>query len=302
MSFCSEIKKEISASPLPHACCRNAFAYGLLQGGHAFGLQEMSIQTEHRAVAASYAAVITALFEDVSFFEQTMPRKNGSYYTVSIADESDRRSILDRFGHSGHELSLRLNRANLDCDFCAAAYVRGAFLACGAVSDPETDYHLEMSVPSHKLSGDILTLLSESGMPFKHILRKGCNVLYLKDSDRIADFLAWIGAQTGSLQVYQAVMYKNIRNKVNRQTNCESANLDKTVAAASGQIQAVQKIERNGGIASLPDDLQELAQLRLLHPEYSLRELAEALDPPLTRSGVNHRLKRLMDFAADLPD
>ncbi len=302
MSFCSEVKKEISASPLPHACCRRAFAYGLMQGAHAFGLADMSIQTEHRAVAAAYAAVITALFEEVSFLEQTTPRKNGAYHTVAVADETDRRTILDSFGHTGLEPSLRLNRAVLDCEVCASAYLRGMFLACGAVSDPETAYHLEMSVPTHKLSGDLLTLLTENEMPFKVIVRKGCNVLYLKDKDRIADFLALVGAQSGSLQLYQAMMFKDIRNKVNRRMNCESANLDKTVAAASEQLRAVSRIAEHGGLAQLPDDLRELAALRLEHPEFSLRELGEALDPPLSRSGINHRLRRIVAFAGELTE
>ena len=105
MSFCADIKKEISASPLPHACCRHAFAYGLLQFAHAFSPEEISVITEHRAVAAAYAAVLTALFEDVSFYEQTIPRKNGVYYTVYVANEDDRRTILDAFCHSGDESS-----------------------------------------------------------------------------------------------------------------------------------------------------------------------------------------------------
>lgn len=302
MSFCSEVKKEISVSPLPHSCCRRAFAYGLLQCAHAFSLEELSIVTEHRAVAAAYAAVITALFEDVSFFEQTLPRKNGQYYTVTVADEQDRAAILAAFGHTGHEMTTRLNRANIDCPQCACAYIRGAFLACGAISDPEAAYHLEMSLSLHKLSTDILTLLDECELSFKHILRKGCAVLYLKDSDRIADFLAYIGAQSGSLQLYQAMMLKSIRNTVNRRTNCESANIGKTADAASAQLQAIQKIERNGGLSQLPPDLYELAQMRVEHPEYSLRDLGEAFDPPLSRSGINHRLRRLTEYAAALPD
>lgn len=299
MSFCSEIKKEISASPLPRACCRRAFAYGMLQCAHAFSLEEMSIQTEHRAVAAAYAAVITALFEDVSFFEQTLPRKNGSYYTVHVADENDRRAILESFGHTGQETSTRLNRAVFDCDGCASAYLRGAFLSCGAVSDPENDYHLELSLPLYKLTMDISALFKETDIAVKYIVRKGTNVLYLKHSDTIADTLTLLGAQNGSLQFYQTIMMKDIRNKINRTTNCESANLDKTVNAAADQIAAVKRIEATCGLDSLPTELQELARLRLEHPEYSLRELGEALSSPLTRSGVNHRLRRIMAFAEE---
>ena len=298
MSFCADIKKEISVSPLPHACCRRAFAYGLLQCAHAFSTEEISVVTEHRAVAAAYAAVLTALFEDVSFYEQTLPRKNGVYYTVYVANEDDRRTILDTFGHSGDEFSLRLNRANIDCNACAAAYMRGAFLACGAVTDPESDYHLEYSVPLYKLSVDLLTLIEEADVPIKHIVRKGCHVLYLKVGEQIADFLALIGAQKAALTFHETIIMKEIRNSVNRRTNCESANMEKTATAAAQQLNAVRHIAENGGLAQLPPELQELAQIRLEHPEYSLRELAEAFDPPLSRSGVNHRLRRIAEFAA----
>ncbi len=300
MSFCADIKKEISASPLPHACCRHAFAYGLLQCAHAFSPEEISVITEHRAVAAAYAAVLTALFEDVSFYEQTIPRKNGVYYTVYVANEDDRRTILDAFGHSGDEFSLRLNRANIDCNACAAAYMRGAFLACGAVTDPESDYHLEYSVPFYKLSVDLLTLIEEADVPIKHIVRKGCHVLYLKVGEQIADFLALIGAQKAALAFHETLIMKEIRNSVNRRTNCESANMEKTATAAAQQLSAVRHIAENGGLAQLPPELQELAQIRLEHPEYSLRELAEAFDPPLSRSGINHRLRRIAEFAATL--
>ncbi len=298
MSFCADIKKEISASPLPHSCCRHAFAYGLLQCAHAFSADNISIVTEHRAVAAAYAAVLTALFEDVSFYEQTIPRKNGVYYTVHVADEADRRLILDAFGHTGDEFSLRLNRANIDCGYCAAAYMRGAFLACGAVTDPESDYHLELSVPLYKLSVDLLTLIEEADVPIKHIVRKGCHVLYLKVGEQIADFLALIGAQKGALAFHETIILKEIRNTVNRRTNCESANMEKTAAAAAEQLRAVQHIADNGGLSQLPPELEELARMRLEHPEYSLRELGEAFDPPLSRSGINHRLRRIVEFAA----
>ena len=298
MSFCADIKKELSASPLPHACCRHAFAYGLLQCAHSFTIDEISVMTEHRAVAAAYAAVLTALFEDVSFYEQMLPRKSGVYYTVHVADESDRRMILDAFGHTGDELSTRLNRANIDCPHCATAYMRGAFLTCGAVTDPESDYHLEFSLPLYKLSIDLLTLIEEADIPIKYIVRKGCHILYLKNAEIIADFMAFIGAQKGSLTYHETIILKDIRNAVNRRTNCENANLTKTAAAAAEQLHAVQHIEQNGGLTQLPPELQEVARIRLAHPEFSLRELGEACDPPLTRSGINHRLRRIVEFAA----
>lgn len=302
MSFCADIKTELSDAALPKSCCRKAFAYGLFQCAHAFSPQEISLQTEHAAVAKIYAGLLSSLFESVSFIEQTLPRKSGCYHTVFAADEEDRRHILAFFGHNGQETALRLNRANFDCDACAAAYLRGAFLACGATTDPEIDYHLEFDLPYRLLCLDLLTLLRESELPAKHIVRKGSNVIYLKDSDGIADFLTLIGAQSGPLTLYHTVMLKNIRNKINRQTNCESANIGKTVAAAQDQVHAIQKIEKHGGLSQLPSELQELAQMRLKHPDYSLRELGACLSVPLSRSGVNHRLRRILEWADNLSE
>ncbi len=297
MSFCGQVKKELAEARLPRSCCRHAFAYGLMQGGHAFSLAELSLHTEHRPVAAAYTAVLSALYDGVTFIEQTLPRRNGRYFMVSVPLQQDRETVLASFGHSGEETALRLNRANFDCDVCPSAYLRGLFLSCGAVSDPQTDYHLEFSVPYRLFSLDVLALLREFDLPARHILRKGSNVIYLKDSEQIADVLTLIGAQNGSLSLYQTMMLKNIRNKVNRQTNCESANIDKTAQASAVQLQAVEKIERNGGISRLPPDLRDLAILRKEHPEYSLRELGESLSPPLSRSGVNHRLRRIAEWA-----
>jgi len=143
-----------------------------------------------------------------------------------------------------------------------------------------------------------LTLIEEAEVPIKHIVRKGCHVLYLKVGEQIADYLALIGAQKAALAFHETLIFKEIRNSVNRRTNCESANMGKTAAAAAEQLRAVQHIADNGGLAQLPPELEELARLRLEHPEYSLRELAESFDPPLSRSGINHRLRRIAEFAA----
>ena len=148
---------------------------------------------------------------------------------------------------------------------------------------------------------NLTALLAECGLRAKLARRGGCHIVYFKESEQIEDCLTLIGATNASLELMGVKMVKNIRNNANRVANCETANIDKTVAAAAVQVEAVHKICRCGGLDKLPEELRELAALRLENPDMSLRELGEELDPPLSRSGVNHRLQRILAFAADLP-
>lgn len=168
------------------------------------------------------------------------------------------------------------------------------------MTNPEVDYHLEFSVPFLNLSRDLVTLLRELGLSAKQARRAGGYVVYFKESESIEDCLTLMGATSAALELMGVKMVKDIRNNINRVTNCESANIDKTVAAAAVQSEALRKIERTVGLDALPEELREIAYLRLENPELSLRELGEALDRPLTRSGVNHRLRRILEFAEKL--
>ncbi len=296
MSFSSNVKQELCETMSTSACCRLAETYGMLELAHAFTAEAVSIQTEHRAVAARYAA-LTAETVGMPAFPVL---ETGGLYAVSVEPEELRQKLLVRFGHAGGELSLRINRANFECDDCLSAYVRGAFLSCGAIVNPEVGYHLEFSVPYYNLARDLLALLRELGLRAKYICRKGNHIVYLKESEQIEDCLTLMGAVGASLELMNVKLVKNIRNNANRVANCESANIDKTVAASAVQVEAVQKILDAGGVELLPEELRELALLRLENPELSLRELGEELSEPLSRSGVNHRLRRILAFAEEL--
>lgn len=304
MSFSSDVKKELASIRPESACCLAAQAYGMLECGHSFSGAGISLQTESREVAAAYAGVLqTVCGVDPMQREQgeeADPSRQRIYHTVSVEGEAARRQVLHRFGHEAGALSVRLNRANLECEACAHAYLRGAFLSCGAVTDPNADYHMEFSLPYYNLSRDLLALLREVGLGAKAVQRKGSHVLYIKESEQIEDCLTLMGATGASLELMNVKIMKDIRNKANRITNCESANIDKTVAAAAVQLEAVKRIERTCGLGALPEELREVAELRLENPELSLRELGELLAVPLSRSGINHRLKRIVAFADKL--
>lgn len=296
MSFASEVKAELSQIRPKNACCRQAQLYGMLEGGHAFSGKEISLQTEHETVAGVYREQVQALLppgREVRL--ETRPRRSG-FYVVQVAP-GDIGAVLTQFGHETDTASLRLNRANLGCDQCAAAYLRGAFLACGAVTNPETDYHLEFCLPYYNLSRDFLNLLLELGLKGKYICRKGNHVIYFKESEQIEDCLTLMGATNACLTLMNVKMVKDIRNQANRIANCENANIDKVVAAAADQREAIEKLRQSGVLSTLSEELQELAELRLQHPDASLRELGELLTKPVSRSGVNHRLQRLIELA-----
>ena len=204
------------------------------------------------------------------------------------------------FGHTQSDTSLRINFSNFDCSDCYNSFVAGVFLSCGTVSSPEKDYHLEFSVSYLNLSKSFVTLLNELELEPKTTKRKGYNIIYFKDSESIEDLLYIMGASNSMFEVMNVKIVKEIRNSANRRANCETANIEKTVKASMPQIEAIVKIKKKKGLDSLSPPLREMAEMRLENPEVSLSELAEMFNPPLSRSGANHRLRRLMRIAEEL--
>lgn len=296
MSFSSDVKSEIAkmAGEEITECCQMAEDYGLLLFGRSFAPSSVSILTEQEIVAQKYAAAVLR----VTASEPVLLRSKSGKYTVSVHEPSQRRTLLAAFGHDGKELGLRVNYANFADDCCRAAFIRGVFLACGTVTSPEKEYHLEFSVPYKNLSRDLAKVFDafETLVP-KISERGGVQIVYFKDSSMIEDVLTLMGAGIASMELMNIKIYKEIRNNVNRKVNFENANIDRAVRAAYAQIEAIKKIETRRGLQNLPDELRELALLRLENPEMSLSELGKGLSEPASRSSVNHRLMKLMRMA-----
>ncbi|MBQ0135594.1 MAG: DNA-binding protein WhiA [Oscillospiraceae bacterium] len=317
MSFASDVKDElIEKSELARAmggmkeCCIHAEMYGIFLFCRDFSSTNISIKTENQSVALMFANYAESITGKSYTLEQTSSGK----YRVNIKKADERRQILEHFGHTGQEVNRRMYRSNLEDDCCLAALLRGAFLSCGTITDPEKDYHLEF-VMSHKvLSNDLLKLITEIHLPLedgsidynknefdpKYILRRGVHVVYFKDSESIENVLTFMGAPDASLEVMGIRMYKDMRNRVNRKMNFENANAGRAFDAAYRQIEAIRFIEEEKGLGFLPDELRELAQLRLENSDFTLSDLADNLKEPISKSGVNHRLKKILEMAEGL--
>lgn len=179
-------------------------------------------------------------------------------------------------------------------------FLRGAFIACGVVANPNKEYHLEFSVGDEARCREIGRVISESGMNAKISSRKGNYIIYLKDSEGISDILTFIGAMISSMEIMNAKIYKDVRNNVNRAVNCEAANIDKIVAASRKQIEDIELIEKTKGLGYLSDELRIIAELRRDNAEMSLSEIGKLAVPEISRSGVYHRLKRIGEIAEKL--
>lgn len=307
MSFSKQTKAELCSAKISTQEQRTALTYGMVLFSKVFSHSALSLTTECRPAALLYSEQIPVMTGAIVELKANLTRRGGqnSIFTISVPDRNDCGKIYDFFGHSERQPSLRINRANIDGDDCLPFFVRGAFLSCGNVTDPEKDYHLEFVVPHMNLASDLERIISEiqeiNTEPHT-IKRKGSYIVYIKGSDNIADILTYMGASMSALDIIQNKMLKSVRNSVNRRINSETANIKKTAAAAAKQLHAIEIIKKKRGLDFLPDDLKELAQVRSENPEYTLRELGAALSPPISRSGVNHRIQRLMEIAEELTD
>lgn len=296
MSFSSDLKEELLHIVPESPCCLLAESYGLMLFGRAFSGKELSISTENKAVAEKYAY----LAERLCLHPLPLQRPSAKKYKVSVDEKENRLRILTAFGCNGSERVRRLNWANITDDCCVGAFLRGAFLACGTVNSPEKNYHLEFVVPHYNLSLDLQKFLENNDFSPKAVRRGGLYVLYFKKTEEIQNLLGIMGASRFVMEFIDVIVYKDIRNNVNRRLNFESANLTKTVNAAVQQIELIEKLQNTAAFSELPEEYRKIAALRLQNPDYSLQQIGEEMQPPMSRSGVNYRLKKLCTLSESL--
>ena len=219
-------------------------------------------------------------------------------FCIDAPDEAARMHAL--FGTTGRELSLQIDPRLLEGRGCLGAYIGAAFLCCGTVTDPQKGYHLEFTTPRTNLARDFEGLLAEHEFAPRRSRRKGVNVVYLKACAHIQALLLFMGAEEAAGRMERQSAVRSVRNRVNRTTNCETANLGKTVRANAAAVRALRYLEEQDALDALPEPLRETARKRLAYPELSLAALCETIDPRPSKSGLAHRLKRLEELAADL--
>lgn len=295
MAFSADVKQELCKSGVSRRCCAQAEAYGILLFCGAFHSRQARIVTECGALKERLPVLFRRAFK--MSFDQ-LPGPGEGKGTFLIESPAKLKTIFEAFDLEwGGSVSLHINLAQLEEDHCRAAFLRGAFLAGGSVTDPMKGYHLELATSHYHVGRELPALLREAGFEPKETQRKGNYVVYFKHSDRIEDFLTFLGAPVSAMGVMAAKIERDLRGSVNRQVNCDSANLDKTVAAAREQLAAIERLQKLGRLDALPDKLQEAARLRAENPELNLAQLGALCEPAVSKSAFNHRMRKLMELA-----
>jgi len=300
MSFCSEVKSQIVSSTPEKGCCMRAETYGLLLFSHLLTKEKHIFKTEQYCTAQLMSELIAACcgaYVDIE--EHRSVGGERVLYSISVPELDQRERILESFDITDDEAAdVDLGILELEC--CREAFVRGAFLAGGTVSAPEKGYHIEISAHTEEICKKLQKILSKQYGIACHISARRKNYyVYVKEADGVEDMLALLGAGDAYFAMIGLRIQRDIQNKTNRVYNCDQANINRTLDAAQEQISAIRLIEKTIGIENLPPELRELAQLRVENSEMSLRELGDSLTTPLSRSGVNHRMKKLMEIAKE---
>jgi DNA-binding protein WhiA len=311
LSFSSSVKNELCRLEINNNCCLLSELAAILRISGLIKFEDgqqvnIKITTENAAFARRIFIYLKKAFKahPKTIIKKGKKLKKHVSYNVAVTDPEKASCILDAVGIN---YNFESGRKQLDYSFdiknilkntcCKKAYLRGAFLSGGSISDPEKAYHLEVMCRNMDVNGELNKIMEGYKLNAKTIKRKGNYVTYLKEGESIADFLNIIGAHRALMKFENIRILKDMRNNVNRMVNCETANLGKTVNASIRQIENIQFIMNTIGFGSLPKNLREVAEKRLEYRDASLKELGEMLNPPLGKSGVNHRLRKLESIA-----
>ncbi len=310
LTFSGKTKNSLARFLMGSKCCLHAelAAFLHMRGSIeiAAGRLALTVVTENSAVVRRVFSLYKEAFafNTEIFFRKKARLKKNNVYLVQARGEEKISSILKTLGtiDENNAWSLGINKKNISKRCCAKSFLRGAFLASGYVGNPNNSYHLEITTDYLEHGQVILSLMKKFGLKGKISSRKKQYIVYIKGSDTIAEFLKVIGAHDALFSFENTRVVKDMRNQVNRLINFETANLDKTVEAAIKQAEEIKLIQSTIGLDKLPKNIKPLAQLRLAHPESSLLELGKMLNPPLGKSGVNHRFRKIKQIAESIKD
>ena len=298
-SFSAAAKAEICKNVPQSACCALAECFGILLFCNTFRNDSIKIITE----SGEFAALLRKLFQKTfgfGFDSQAGEGKSGKQ-VFQVQDAKKLAAIMNAFGFDREEtFSLHVNLPVVENDCCKAAFLRGAFLAGGSVTDPGKGYHMELATTHQAVARETELLVREvMDFPPKTARRGGAQVLYLKQSEQISDFLTCLGAPVAAMGIMEARLEKELNNKVNRRCNCDDANTSKVVEAAQEQLGVIRQLRERGLLDSLPEKLRQAAAAREENPSASLSELAAMMEPPITKPAMNNRMKKLTLLAKE---
>lgn len=298
LSFSQKVKTELCRAPVQKLCCARAECYGVLLYGNTFSTREVRIITENPDFAVRLPRLFQRAF-NVQF--DVLPEEKSGKMTFQITTPEKMQRIINTLGYDVRQMPvLHVNFGLVEEECDRVAFLRGTFLAGGSVTDPEKRYHLELDTVHAQASREVSALLEEMGFSPRAVLRGGSSVTYFKQSEHIEDFLTTIGAPVAAMDIMTAKVDKEIKNRANRAMNCDMANVNKTLDAAESQMETIEKLRREGKLDTLPNQIRETALLRMANPELSLCQLAEKHDPPITKSCLNHRLRKIMEIGRTL--
>lgn len=311
MSFSTETKNELARIMPEDLRYREAELSGIAKLSGTIQIAgykkiNLKISTELNSIARKVFKILKSDYKintNIVVNKNQMLKRNNSYIltvTSDMGSENLMRSLGLLQQDEGFFTSNKIPSWVLEDEECKKAFIRGAFLGGGSISDPEKNYHLEFVVSNEDFAENLMELINSLGFNSKIVGRKNSYVVYLKESEQISDLLSHIGGFQALLSLQNTKILKQMRNNVNRIVNCETANLSKTVNAAVRQVENIKLIEKKMGISKLPKSLQQIALLRVENEDLTLKELGELLSPPISKSGVNHRLKKIEDIANEL--
>lgn len=288
MSFSSRIKEKLA--PFNGGCgsCGLYELAGFMGSSLKINKDCMIMVTENLFVAERITKIINGLYGC-----NIKPEYASGIYKIKICDENTAAKMLEDTGHLKDDI-----KTENEC--CMGAYARGAFLGGGSITDPQKSYHMEFDYKFEQQAKKLENLLHNSGISAKITERKGHFVVYVKEYESIAGILGLIGAGGAAIEIYNVSAEKELRNEINRQMNCENANMDKIASAYCRHLRAIEKIKTKMGLEKLPDSLREAAVIRMKYPEDSLKDLGKRFKEPIGKSGVNHRLNRIIEIADNL--
>lgn len=311
MSFSATVKDELIRLPLGKNCCILSELSALTQTSGSLALRGLGrVQVTYRVENAALARRIFLLLRTLGITAKLHfvqhSRLGGRRTCVLTLGDQDSQTLLialhmmeqDEEGHIFLRRTAPRHPMTRQC--CRRAFLRGAFLGCGSMNNPDKSYHFEWVAEDQSLSQTLAKLLDKCGLPLHEHIRKGQNVIYLKGAQQIADMLALMGASQAVLEMENIRIKKQMRGEANRAANCDEHNSERMLNAADEQIEAIKLISIQRGLFTLPPGLQEMARLRLEHTSLSLAELGQLLNPPVGKSGVNHRMRRLMAIAKEI--